>query len=244
MSDGRPAGGGFPATRMSILEGLRAAETHDAALARLAEGYWRPAYRYLRLAWRLERADAEDLTQSFFAAVVERETLAGFDPARARLRTFLRVVLDRMVANWRRDGARQKRGGGATALRLDFDDAEGSAGLVPAAPDEPHDRVFHREWVRSLFDLALADLRDDARESGRGSQLRVFERYDLAAEDARPTYADLAAELGLPTTKVTNDLHAARKRFRRLLLARLRETCRDDDEWRDEARELLGIELP
>jgi hypothetical protein len=105
--------------------------------------------------------------------------------------------------------------------------------------------VFYNEWVRGLFALAVSRLRERCEESGRRQQLAVFERYDLAdpGHESRPTYAQIGADLGVPTTQVTNWLAAVRREFRAIVVDTLREICGNDDEFRAEARALLGIDV-
>ena len=99
--------------------------------------------------------------------------------------------------------------------------------------------------MRGLFALAVSRLRERCEESGRRQQLAVFERYDLAepGQHGRATYAQIAADLGVPTTQVTNWLAAVRREFRAIVIDTLREICGNDEEFRAEARALLGIEV-
>ncbi|HVE77710.1 MAG TPA: hypothetical protein VNA89_02555 [Gemmatimonadaceae bacterium] len=239
----------FPATRHSLLDDLRGADAgrRHAAGDALCAGYWRPVYSYLRLRWGLNAEDAEDATQSFLAYALHRAIFDRYDPARARFRTFLRVCLDRFVANERKAAQRAKRGGGASVIpleTLDFAGAEADlAGAAPAAGTDV-DALFHAEWVRHLFARAVNALRLELRGAGREHQLRAFERYDLADDDARPTYAALAAELGTTPVQVTNHLAAARRAFRRHVLDQLRALTGSEAEFRAEARELLGVDPP
>src|ERR1700754_3089368 len=94
----------FPQTRLTVVDRLRHGESSVRRLAAddLVSAYWRPVYVYLRLRWRLSAEDAEDATQGFFAAALERRFFDTFDPAKARFRTFLRVCLDRFVQNERK----------------------------------------------------------------------------------------------------------------------------------------------
>ena len=103
----------FPETRPSALDALRRGDpaTRERALAAIAAAYWRPLYTYVRLRWRRSPEDAQDLTQELFARLLEKDFLAGYDPERARLRTFLRLCADRLVQNHDRDRGREKRGG-------------------------------------------------------------------------------------------------------------------------------------
>jgi RNA polymerase sigma factor (sigma-70 family) len=239
-----PAPGPFPATRLSVLEAVRTgdAEARQQAFDRLAAAYWKPVYKYLRLRWHASPEDAEDLAQGFFAAAFEKGFFDRFDPQRARFRTFLRTCLDGFASKERAAAHARKRGGGAAHLALDFAEAEGELALRPPAADTDLDAFFHREWMRALFEQAVARLRERAVETGRVVPFAVFERYDLERGEGPLTYAELASELGLPVTQVTNHLSAMRKELRRHLLESLRALCGSDAEYRQEARLLLGRE--
>lgn len=239
-----PAAGPFPLTRHSILEAVRGDDevVRRDAFGALVAAYWKPVYKYLRLRWRQSPPDAEDLTQGFFAAAYEKGFFDRFEPQRARFRTFLRTCLDGFASKQRASARAQKRGGGALHLSLDFGTAEGE--LVPGAPaaEGDLDEYFHREWVRGLFELAVARLRARCAETGRQTAFLVFERYDLDRGADAPRYADLGRELGLPVTQVTNHLSAMRRELRRHLLETLRGLCATEDEFRQEARLVLGRE--
>jgi hypothetical protein len=96
--------------------------------------------------------------------------------------------------------------------------------------------------VRELFSHAVTQLRAELEQRGRGEVFAVFDRYDLGPADGG-RYADLAAELGISVSQVTNHLHVARRRFRELVLTRLRELSSSEAEFREEARELLGFDV-
>jgi hypothetical protein len=109
------------------------------------------------------------------------------------------------------------------------------------SPDtaSPEDE-FRREWVRSLFGRAVERLRAECAHRGRETVFRAFERYDLEEERSSRTYADLALELGISVTHVTNSLALARREFRRILLEDLRAVTSSEEEFQEEARSLLG----
>jgi DNA-directed RNA polymerase specialized sigma24 family protein len=239
-----PARSSFPPTRLSVVRAAGSADPEARAVAfeTLVGAYWKPVYKYLRVRWRATDADAEDLTQGFFARALEKAWFAGYDPRRARFRTFLRACLDGFVSNERQAATRLKRGGGVAPLSLDFAAAEGElAALAPHSADDP-ETFFHREWARSFFASAVEALRAACTAGGREAAFRLFERYDLEgpAATARPTYALLAAEAGLSVSQVTNALFAVRRQFRRLVLERLRDLTGSEEEFRAEARALLG----
>lgn len=233
----------FPATRLSVVERTRSAdeETRRVAWATIIEAYWKPAYKYLRMKWSLSPDEAADLTQEFFTATLEKDVVERYDPERARFRTYLRLCLDGFAANARKAERRLKRGGDVTIVPLDFQTAEGEMARHEGAVNADVDELFYREWVRALFELSVADLKRHAEDADRLVMFEVFARYDLEAEsDARPTYAALASELGLTAATVTNHLAAMRRRFRQIVLERLRELTSSEEEFETEAARLLG----
>jgi hypothetical protein len=236
----------FPATRHSLVAAIRADEpgVRRAAFDTLVAAYWRPVFKYLRLKWRAPEDDAADLTQAFFLKAFEKDFFVGFDPGRARFRTFLRTCLDGFVANSRKADSRLKRGGHVTTISIDamdFREAEHELRHQAADAVADFDEYFHREWLRGLFATATERLRAAGRDRGRAERFALFEAYDLAAADGdRPTYAALARSHGLSATDVTNELAAARREFRRLLIEALREQCASDDEFEAEVRALTG----
>jgi RNA polymerase sigma factor (sigma-70 family) len=231
----------FPRTRHSAVEAVRSGTPAQRAraLQTLSSVYWAPVYTHLRLRWAKPHEEAADLAQEFFAEVVEKELIARFDPSRSRLRTWLRVCLDGLVANHRRAAARHKR----TAYAPADVDPDGLREQVEklAAPDTP-ETLFEKEWTRGVFALSLRRLRDDYARVGREDSYALLEQYDLAAH--RQTYAELAERAGLTVTDVTNRLFRARRDLRRTVLQVLRELTASDDEFREEARALLGATPP
>lgn len=240
---GPERGGNFPATRWSAIEATRSSDPEERrrAFDRIVSVYWKPVYKYVRARHHRPAEDAQDVTQEFFGTLLERRTLDAYDPRKARLRTFLRSCVDALVANQDRDARRLKRGGGAAPLSLEFELAEGELARTGLPSPERLDEFFENEWVRSLFAAAVDQLRATSAAKGKQVVFSIFQRYDLDdAEPGRPTYAELAAEHGIPVTDVTNHLAAGRREFRRIVLALLRETTASDDEFRREARSLLG----
>lgn len=233
----------FPPTRHSVLEAIAGGQAAERqrALEALAEAYWRPVYKYLRLRWGAAADEAEDLTQGFFARALEKGFFDRYDPLRARFRTWLRTCLDGYVANERAAARRLKRGGGAAPLPLDFPGVEAELAGSAAWPESDVEELFRREWVRGLFASAVAELEARCRTGGRDARFALFQRYDLEPPpEGRPTYAELARDFALPVTQVTNHLAAMRREFRRLVLERLRAATGSDEEFRREARDLVG----
>jgi RNA polymerase sigma factor (sigma-70 family) len=202
----------FPATRPSLI--AAAAQSHDA-LGEVVALYWKPAYKHIRIKWRRSNEEAKDLVQAFFATLIERNLLSTFDPAKGRLRTWMRACLDHFVLKQDEAASRLKRGGGIE-MTFDFEAAERELASTAPSPED----VFLREWEREIFARALDDLRALCLASAKQLPHRIFEQYDLA-DEPRPAYADLAREHGIPVTSVTNHLAWTRRELRRLVRARM-----------------------
>jgi RNA polymerase sigma factor (sigma-70 family) len=244
------AGDRFPPTRWSVIEAARSSDPAEQtrALDTLFAAYWKPIYKYVRLRWNRPAEDAQDLTQGLFAELLERDLLAKYDPAKSRLRTYLRLCADSFVLNEGKAATRQKRGGNALHLALEFQAAEGELhGLTidPAAIPSPEslEEFFEKEWIRSLFALAVEDLRTLCEKRERQRTFRLFEEYDLSG-DQDISYEKLAEQYAVPVTDVTNSLAWARREFRRIALERLREICGSEDEFHREARAVFRWNAP
>jgi RNA polymerase sigma factor (sigma-70 family) len=228
----------FPTTRRSVVIALASADLAERmrAFDTLVACYWKPLYKVARVAWRKSQEDAEDLTQSFFARAFEKESLASYDAGKASFRTFLRLLFERHVNNEWRAGQAIKRGG--AEAHLDFESAE-----IEVAGEVMHsvtpEEYFQREWVRSVFSVAVERLRTRCESEGKQVHFSIFERYDLD-EDRGVSYRELATRFGIAETQVTNYLAAMRRRFREIVLDALREVTATDQEFRAEARALLG----
>jgi hypothetical protein len=129
-------GGRFPPTRWSVIEAAQSRDNAERtrALETLCAAYWKPVYKYVRLRWNRPAPDAQDLTQGFFAEMLERELLNRFDAGKSRLRTYLRVCVDSFVMNEDKAARRLKRGGNIRHLALDFTGAEEELGVATLDP--------------------------------------------------------------------------------------------------------------
>lgn len=242
----QPGGDRFPQTRRSVIEavGSSDAKERERALDSLCAAYWRPIYKYIRLRWNRPAEEAQDLTQGFFLEVLERGLLEKFDAKKSRLRTYLRVCVDSFVSNEDKAGRRQKRGGNIPHVALDFAAAEEELGgtvMDPAAIPSPEslEDFFEKEWLRSLFGLAVEELREFCNARERERTFRLFEAYDLEGSD-QISYELLAKDYAIAVTDVTNALAWARREFRRIALERLRELCASEEEFQREARAAFG----
>lgn len=229
----------FPDTRHSVVRALAGddADRRREAGELLARAYRAPVVALFQWRRGLEAPDAEDLAQGFFLAAFSKEWFARYDPARGRFRTFLRTCADRFAANAAVAEGRDKRGGGRAHLSLDR--------IAEAAGDGDADAEarFRAEWVRSILALALDALGEEAIQRDRGTHLALFREYDLV-DGPRPGYAELGRRHGLGDSQVINHLAWARRRFRHHVLDVVRRLAGSEAEYREDVRELLGIEAP
>ena len=236
----------FPVTRLSAIVGTTSsnAEERTRAFEVLIAAYWMPVYKYVRIKWNKPSEDARDLTQGFFAEAIEKDFFGKYDASKARFRTFLRTCLDGFVANENKAAGRIKRGGEATILSLDFDGAEEQLRIATPPVAGAINEYFEKEWARSVFSLALESFRTQMLDAGKQTHLRLFERYILNDDDGaqKTSYKAMAAEFNLSTSHVTNYLALGRREFRRIVLEKLRELTATEEEFRREARALLGVD--
>lgn len=240
-------GGAFPMTRGSAVRGILNSdpEMRSRGFEALISGYWKPVYKYLRIKWKASNEEAKDLTQGFFTQVMEKDLLSGYDAGRSAFRTYVRVCLDGFVSNERASAGRLKRGGGRVMHSLDFDAAEREFRRQEISDTSNQDAYFHTEWMRDLFSRSVESLRAALESRGQGVHFQVFEQFDLADREGltRPTYGELGAELDLSVTQVTNYLASARRAFRACVLEQLRAVTGSEDEFREEARALMGVRI-
>jgi RNA polymerase sigma factor (sigma-70 family) len=239
------SGDRFPVTRWSAIAGASSdnAAQRNRALEVLADSYWRPIYKYLRVKWNKSSEDAKDLTQAFFVKAIEKNYFRSYDPAKSRFRTFIRVCVDGFVANEHKSAGRIKRGGDVMLVSLAYDAAEMELACstiqVPDTPDE----YFEREWIRGFFAQALDALRQECESSGRARHYALFEEYYINSSTEKVSYEDLATAHCLTVTNVTNYLASARRRFRKIIMERLIAITGNEQEFHRDARLLLGVEL-
>lgn len=229
----------FLTTRWSMV--LEAADptspTSAVSLNLLCDAYWYPLYVFVRRQG-YKPAEAEDLTQAFFARVLERRSLADVEPEKGRFRSFLLVCMRRFLVNeWAHDTA-LKRGGGRRPLRLDLQDAEARyAG--DCAQDLPPERIFERRWAMTVLERACDALAEEFKEAGKARLFAELKVY-LTARTTGPKYAEVAERLNMSEAAVKVTVHRLRERYRDAIRAEIRGTVRDDEEVEDEIRDLFA----
>jgi RNA polymerase sigma-70 factor (ECF subfamily) len=234
---------GFPTTAWSDVLAAGDAGRPDRAerLGRLLALYWKPVYVYIRAAWRKPVEDAKDLTQAFFAHLLETDTIARVRADRGSFRAYLKGALKYFLINAGRAEAVRRP---ATALvSLDAHPEEFDR-LGPAAPDETPERAYDRQWFSCVVDAGLGTLRERLAREGKSVYFDVFKAYVLDPEGSpasgAPGYRDVAARLGLQETDVRNHLSACRRELKAILADTIREYSDTEADVQDELRLLMS----
>jgi len=231
----RPA---FVTTHWSVVLSARDpdSQTSIEALESLCRTYWLPLYAFVRRQGRSPH-DAQDLTQEFFARLLEKDYLQSAAPDKGRFRTFLLVALKRFLANeWDRQHA-QKRGGLNPVIPIDQEFAESRFAAEPAHLQP--DLLFDRQWALTLLDRTMGRLREEYLATGRAKLFELL-RSCLAREESALPYAEIAARLNLTEAAVKMAVQRLRARYRELLRTEIAETVASVDEVEEEIRHLFS----
>jgi RNA polymerase sigma-70 factor (ECF subfamily) len=220
-----------------LLAGEGGSPEAEDALTRLCQTYWYPVYAFFRREGR-SAEEGEDLTQSFFAEVVQRSDLARVHPAKGRFRSFLLAAARNFLRNdWNR-AQRLKRGGGTHVFSIDALTAEEWYHLEPADDSSP-EKAFDRRWAETLIELVLKRLEAECQKAGQSDRFQVLRDF-VVGEAADLSYAEAGARLGLSESAVTSAIHRMRGRFRELLRAHVAETVESPGEIETEMQDLLA----
>jgi RNA polymerase sigma factor (sigma-70 family) len=235
-----PAGGEFLTTHWSVVLAAGSEESPKAAAAleELCRAYWKPLYVYVRRQGH-DPHEAQDLTQDFFARLLEKHYLELADRERGRFRTFLLTSLKRFLINdWKR-AARQKRGGGQEPFSLDAQSAEQDFASEPAEGLSP-EQIYEKGWATTLLDRALQRLQADYETAGMARLFNELKAY-VWGEKSGLSYAEIGAQLGLTEGAVKVAAHRMRERFRQLLRAEIGNTVADPAEIDAELQYLFEV---
>jgi RNA polymerase sigma factor (sigma-70 family) len=227
--------GVFVTTRWSVVLTAGRNDTSRAqeALEQLCQIYWRPLYAYLRRRG-YAHSDAEDLTQAFFARLLERKDVATVHPDRGKFRSYLLAALNHFLSDeW--DKARAQKRGGGQVITLDMATIEAEEQQADTLSPE---KVFDRRWALTVLEGVHRRLRQEHEQEGRGAQFEAL-RFCLMGERSSLPYAELAGTLGLSEGAVKVAVHRLRQRYRRLLRELIAETVAGPDEVEEELRYLL-----
>ena len=228
----------FHTTRWTLIAAAGADDDGSRrALAELCERYWLPLYAYLRRRGHAE-AEAQDLTQGFFAFLLERGGLAAADRGRGRFRSFLLASLNNYVINeWDRERA-LKRGGDSERLALDFESAEQRYRVQSAGEASPEE-LFDRHWATMQLERVLRRLKDEAIGAGTKERFLALKGY-LIGDDAGPSYREAGDRLRMSESAVKVAVHRLRRRFGVLLREEVAETLADPTRVDEEIRNLFA----
>jgi RNA polymerase sigma-70 factor (ECF subfamily) len=246
-----PAGNGhgqsdlFPSTHWSavLAAGRSQAEPEiaQAALAELCQTYWAPLYSFVRSRGYTVH-DAQDLTQSFFAYLIEHKIYARADRQKGRFRSFLLASLKNFLADASDRERTLKRGGAQNFLPLREEQAKEAESLFQThSGTSSEDRLFDRSWAEALVAAGLerlsADYKGEAKEK-LFNELRIFL---TSGAEPPPTYGELAVRLGIAASTLRSDVTRLRARYREALRAEVRRTVDTEAQVDEELHELLRV---
>lgn len=231
--------GAFASTRWSLVAAAGKSSSAESAkaLAALCETYWYPLYAYVRRRGH-DAHEAQDLTQEFFATLLDKKSLKAADRERGKFRTFLLASLKNFLANaWRKEQA-QKRGGGKLPVSLDFSAGENRYSLEPSHELTP-ERIYERRWALTLLEAALSKLREEFVSGGKEDLFEALKGC-LGGEASTEPYADIAARLGTTEGALKTAAHRLRRRCRELLRAEIAQTVASEEDVDEELRQLFA----
>ncbi len=228
----------FLTTQWSVVLAAGGSDTAEArdALAELCEAYWYPLYAFARRGGAKQH-DAADLTQGYFATLLEKDYVRDADRGRGRFRTFLIRSFRNYCSKEREKAAAQKRGGGHTLMSLDFDEGERRYQLEPVSDLTP-ERVFEKRWALTVLARALDRLRVQHEAEDKTQHFAALEPY-LAAGTIRPSYEEAAERLGLGESAVKSAIRRLRLRYRDVLREEIAGTVTDPAAVDEEIRHLM-----
>lgn len=227
--------GFFATTRWTVIRA--AGESAGEALEDLCSAYWYPLYAYVRR-HGFSKEDAEDLTQAFFAKLLERRDMAGLTQENGRFRAFLLAALKHFLANERDRAGRLKRGGNITHLSLDWQSADTQFQITDGG-QVPPDAAYDREWALALLERVVVRLGQEFAAEGKAERFEHMKPFLTLGKGEIP-YASAAAVLSMDEGAVRVAVHRLRKRYRELLKEEIAHTLSDPAMVEEELAVLLG----
>jgi RNA polymerase sigma-70 factor (ECF subfamily) len=235
---GQHGGVAFTTTHWSVvLEAQGESRAAHDALENLCRTYWRPIYSFVRREG-VRPEEAKDLTQGFFALILERKDFHSVRQEKGRLRSFLLASLKHFMANERRDAATIKRGGGRTLIPLDAV-AEADSSEFDRSDMLSADLLYDRRWAFTVLDHVFARLRAESQASANAPLLERLNTW-LSDEPDRPSQAEIAREFGMTENAVKQAFHRLRQRYRQVLREEVAHTVATPAEIEEELRHLIA----
>ncbi len=219
----------FLTTRWSLVLKARSSQTTEAqkALNELCSSYWYPVYAYIRR-MNASPEDAQDLTQGYFANLLERGYLDRANREKGKLRAFLLADIKLFLSNERGRQRAEKRGGGRVIESFDQALAEQRYDVEPVDHNSP-DQLFDRAWATTLLNGVQDSLLSEYALKGQQSTFEVLQQF-IAWNAGDESYADVAAKLGKTVSDVKVSVHRMRKRYRALLEEVVSDTVSSPEE--------------
>ncbi|MHC4626602.1 MAG: RNA polymerase sigma factor [Planctomycetota bacterium] len=229
----------FATTHWSVVlaAGKSSAPRQKQALEILCQSYWFPLYAYLRRRG-YDRHQAEDLTQAFFARILEKKDLRTADPKCGKFRSFLLVRLKYFLSDQRDRARAKKRGGGRKVLSLNGENAEGQYSLEPATQLSP-EMLFEKAWALTVLERTMGRLEDEMTNKNRKELFDHLKVYLTTDKDAIP-YQNVATELSMTEGSVRVAVHRLRRQYRKLLRDEIAQTIADEDQIDEEMGSLFA----
>jgi RNA polymerase sigma-70 factor (ECF subfamily) len=223
---------------MVLLAGEKGSEQSREALATLCRAYWRPIYAFLRRQGKSPH-DAEDLTQAFFAHLLDNQRLSQVRKDKGKFRSFLLASLRNFLSDqWDKRRA-QKRGGNAQIISLDAQAAEDGYRLEPADTENP-EKLFERRWALTLLERVLERLEGEYIQRGMRNRFLELQPF-LLAETKTTNYAEAGRRLGMSEGAVKMAVLRLRQRSRELFRAEITSTVNTEGEVEEEVRYLSAV---
>ena len=210
----------------------------EEALEKLCRTYWWPLYEFVRRQG-YNPEEAQDLTQGFFARLLERRDLDAVRREKGRLRSYLLASLKHFIANARRRVMTIKRGEGRPLVPLEELIAREHVGLEPADPLSA-DRIYERRWASTLLEQVLARLGAEYRNAGNAALFEQLERV-LTDQPGRLSQAKIGEQFEMTENAVTQAFHRFRQRYRQLLREEIAQTVAMPGDIQDELRHLVAV---
>ena len=229
----------FTTTHWSVvLQAQGESPAAKAALEKLCRTYWKPLYAFVRRQG-VGPEEAEDLTQGFFALLLERGDLDAVRKEKGRLRSYLLTSLKHFLASEQRRAMAAKRGKGQQLVRLEELSANERVEMEVASPLSA-DQLYERRWALTLMEQVLKRLRDEYRTAGNASLFDSLKQL-LPDEPGAPSRAEIAARLGMTENAIRQAFHRFRHRYQELLREEIAHTVAIASDIEDELRYLISV---
>jgi RNA polymerase sigma-70 factor (ECF subfamily) len=232
-------GAAFTTTHWSlVLEAQGESPAAQEALEKLCRTYWRPIFAFLRRQG-LPSAEAEDITQGFFAQLLERRSLDAVRKEKGRLRSYLLGALKYFLTDEQRRSMAIKRGKGQRLISLEELRADDRIEMEPADPVTP-EMIYERRWALTVLDRVLSLLKDEYRAAGNAALFDSLKEL-LPDEPGSPSQAEIAARLGMNENAVRQAFYRFRQRYQALLREEIAHTVATPGDIEDELRHLIAV---